>query len=501
MYDAELPPIHRSAELASHSTRFHDVDAAPSLRVVPVFSIELRGSSLRYAKISLFSVASCTLWLSGCVGPMPEINVTRPFAGVSNDADGVDYRQTGEAVDVGEPSPDLLTKSDAIRRAISHDPGIQAAIARVRQAQADAKQSRLLPNPVLSVVFRFPESGGDVTVEAGLTAELVSLLGRPGRVAATDDRLRATSASAVSVVLDVIAEVKQKYVAVQSLSSAQIALQERMGIVTRLLELARSRLRAGEGSRLDVVTLETQQVELESDIAERELELREERLALARLVGEPSSEANWRLEALGFAQLQSRPERDWIADALANRPEIQVQRFELGALGADLSNVRFAPFDGAEGAIESERDGGEWSVGPGLSLPLPLFDFGQARRDKARSALEEGLHNLTRLQRQVVEETRRAYAGFTSSQENVQRIQNRLIPLAQQRLEQAESQFKAGQVDVTGLLLAEQDLRAARIRLVELQRRNAEALIRLERASAGVGKAPTTQPTTAAASR
>jgi len=456
---------------------------------------------LRYSRIALRAITPFALGLIGCVGPEPDVNVTQSLAHLAGDGDAIAYHVEGGPVDVGEAPGEVLELREAIRRSLRHDPGIQAAISRVRLAQAEAKQARLLPNPVLSVVFRFPESGGDATIEAGLAAELVSLLSRPGKVSAADNRLRASAASAVSVALDVIGEVKQRYVAVQSLDAAQGALQERMQIVTRLLDLARSRLRAGEGSRLDVVTLDTQQVELEAEIADRQLELREERLVLARLLGEPSGSTNWRLMPWHVAEIKSLPEEKWISLALQNRPEVQAQRFELSALGADLSISRFAPFDGAEGSVDAERDGGNWSVGPGLSVPLPVFDFGQARRDRARSALEEGRHNLTRLQRQVIEETRRAYAGFTASQENLVRIQDRLIPLAQQRLDLAENQFKAGQVDVTGLLLAEQDLRAARIRLVELQRRNAEALIRLQRAAGGFGESPSTVPATIEASR
>jgi outer membrane protein TolC len=70
-------------------------------------------------------------------------------------------------------------------------------------------------------------------------------------------------------------------------------------------------------------------------------------------------------------------------------------------------------------------------------------------------------------------------------------------------LAQAEAQYKAGQTDITSLFLAEQDLRAARARTIELERRASEALIRLERSAGGpgavneaFGRAPTTAPAT-----
>ena len=92
---------------------------------------------------------------------------------------------------------------------------------------------------------------------------------------------------------------------------------------------------------------------------------------------------------------------------------------------------------------------------------------------------------------------------YVATTENLNRVRKELIPLAQQRQEQAEAQFQGGQTDITGLLQAEEDSRAARTRLVELERRNSEALIRLQRAVGGpvawskaIAATPTTAPAT-----
>ena len=190
-----------------------------------------------------------------------------------------------------------------------------------------------------------------------------------------------------------------------------------------------------------------------------------------------------------------------MALALEKRPEVQSRRYELAARGAELRLTRFAPFDGAEIGVDAERDAGDWSVGPGISTPIPLFNWGQAKRQQAQAALIEARHDLTRVQRQVIEETRRAYAALAASQGNLDRVRNDLIPLQEKRREQAEAQWRGGQTDITGLLLAEQDLRAARTRQLELERRVSEALYRLQRAVGGPGiaaslVAPTTAPTT-----
>ena len=85
-----------------------------------------------------------------------------------------------------------LTLADALRRAVTTDPGLQAAMARVRIALADADQSRLLPNPVLNVVLRW--GPGKPQIEASLAQDFVQALQIPRRSSAADNRMRQAAA-------------------------------------------------------------------------------------------------------------------------------------------------------------------------------------------------------------------------------------------------------------------------------------------------------------------
>ena len=451
---------------------------------------------------SLCVAAVTALSASGCTSKVPSADITDAVARATGTTHAIQYRHIGEPVDVGNSTTDMLTVADAVRRALAHSPDVQVALARIRAAEADAKQARLLPNPVLSVVLRWPESGGKPEIEAGLAAEFMAFLTRPGRIDAADNRLRAASADALSEVLDVLSDVQTRYVAVQTNDDLLAVLDDRLRIIDRLLEVARSRLQLGEGTRLDVLSLEAQWVELQTELSERRLERAEDRLQLARLIGEPSGTTDWRVAPWEPHEVPNFPEPVWVWMGLKNRPEVLRQRFELVALGADYRLTRFTPFEGAEVGVDAERADGEWAVGPSGSIPIPLFDLGRARGQKARAALVEARHNLTRTQRQVVEDTRRAHAAFAASRENLNRVRNELVPLAERRLEQAEAQFKGGQTDITGLLQAEEEVRAARTRLVELERRNTEGLIRLQRAVGGSGvmQSATDAPVTPAAS-
>jgi outer membrane protein TolC len=375
-------------------------------------------------------------------------------------------------------------------------------------AQAEAHQARLLPNPVLNVAVRFAEGGGSPTIEASVAADLLALLRRPGAVSAADRRLRAATADALTEVLAVWRDVQQRYTEVQAAETRINQLREATTAIDRFLTRARARLDRGEATRLDVSALAAQRLDFQQQVLEAQSQLRTERLRLARLIGAPSEAADWALEPLAVAAIPPVPEAVLIRAGLDHRPEIQATLWELAALGSEARLARWYLTDGIEPGVDSERDG-EWTVGPSISVPIPIFDWGQARRERVDALVWQSRHELLGRRRQVVEETRVAHATVVMSGEAARRIRDELIPLQQQRREDTEAAFAAGQADVTALLLAERDLQDARARLSDLERKTQLAVIDLQWAvggpavlsAAGPGGTPSTQPTVPIAPR
>jgi cobalt-zinc-cadmium efflux system outer membrane protein len=390
----------------------------------------------------------------------------------------------GGLIDEPESAGSTLTLAEAVRRAVTTDPGLQAAMARIRIAMADSSQARLLPNPVLNVVLRW--GPGKPQIEASLAQDFVAALQAPRRSEAADNRLRQVAADAITAALDVTSEVQQRYAAAQAAAALAPLLGERLALLERLASTARARLEAGEGTRGDVVTLEAQRVELQVEIDRARLTEREERLRLARLIGEPSSTAGWILDGWAAPSIGDEPESSWIEAGLRHRPEVQSIAWRLKALGDDEALARLLPWDGASAGVEAQRDD-EWFAGPSVSVPVPVFDTGRAQRDRVAAEQLEARHDLTLARRKVVEEVRIAFQTLAASRDNLRRIQDELIPLQRQRRQLAEDAYRAGQTDVTALFLAEQDLRVAQSQSVEVERQAAGALVRLQRAVGGAG--------------
>lgn len=487
-------------QLLIHQPLWGLVYAVPIPHRVRSRRLALRGRSISALALLLLSV------LSGCESAHPpELQTETLTSEAAGLVEPIAFRVEGGPND--EPDdPTALTFAEAVRLAVTTDPGVQASLARVRIALAEAKQARLLPNPILNLALRFPEGGGSPVFEASLAQDLISILRIPRQASAADNRLRQASTDAITTTIDLVAEVQERYVTAQALEQLLPVFADRQALLLKVLDLAKARLAVGEGTRDDATVLQSQRVELEVEIAQASQELRDERLRLARLIGRPSGAATWKLDPWVVSELTNTAETKWIELGLRARPEVLSAAWKLSALGDDLALTKLLPFDGLEAGIQAERDG-EWGVGPEVSIPIPLFDMGQARAERVTAEQVEARHVLVQARRQVIEDVRRALESLSRTRDNLQRVRTELIPLQEQRRTLAEASFKAGQSDVTAIFLAEQDLRAAQAKAVDLDRQASVAAIRLQRSVGGPGPASVanrtesqTRPATQAAS-
>lgn len=434
--------------------------------------------------------APLALLLAAChTAPRPDVDASRNVADAAGLADPVEFIAVGPdggPLDEPDSAGDALTLADALRRALTTDPALQASLARVRIAIADADQARLLPNPVLSVVLRW--GPGKPQVEASLAQELLRVLQSPRLASAADHRLRQAAADAVLAAIDAVAELQEQYAAAQAAAALAPILRDRLAILQRLAEVAKARLDAGEAARTDLTTLQAQRVELLVEIDQAALSERQARLALARRIGEPSADARWTLDPWSAPAADLPPEPRWIDAALHARPEIHAILWKLRALGDEHAAADLLTWDGAAAGLDAQHEDGLF-LGPSASAPLPVLDTGQARQARAAAEQLEARHELTLARRRVVEDVRAAYQTLAASRANLARVRGELIPLQRERQALTENAYRAGLSDVTAVYLAEQDLRLTQAKAVEIEHQAVLAMVRLQRAVGGPGAA------------
>ena len=426
---------------------------------------------------------------SGCAIPPPQTNPGADIRDAVGLDEAVEFRlQPGlldEPLDVSH-----LSEALAVRRAVETSAELQAALARVHVAGKAAELAGRLPNPVLSLVLREPSGSMSTQVEAALTENLLGLLKRTERASAAGHRLESEASAALSTALDVVADVQSSYAECQVLEALVPAVGQRLLLFDQLIDVARERVESGATPRHELDALEVERTELSIDLARRRQEVRLARLALARRIGEPSGDADWTLEPWSRPPAVPTDEEPWLAAALSSRPEIAALEFELRARHEEEAMASGLPWDSASVGIEAEKEEQDdhdeiWSVGPKVETPLPMFDTPGDRRAQARAHTSETRHLLVAAKRAAIEDVRSALVILQGAQQNLARVESELIPLEERRQADVEAVYRAGQLDVTAVLLAQESLGRAQVTRLELEREVSAAQFRLQRAVGG----------------
>jgi outer membrane protein TolC len=404
------------------------------------------------------------------------------LSGIEN---AIVFREDPAPFDAPPPNDRSLTPVRGVRMALGRDPRVQAALARVRVAEAGAHQARLLPNPILTLDVRYPVQAGNHVFEPSLSADLLSLLQKPAQISAADDRLRGAAATALVTVLDVIAEVEEAFAAARSADAEIDNARRRTDRLQRVRTIAQKRLQAGEATRLDVLTVDAQLLAAELELSDFTLQRDDARLALNRLLGYARTDPRWELAAWQPpAEDALAPEAAWVDAALANRPEVAAKVWELRALGEEVRGVAVPPLQGGEIGVHAERDP-DWRVGPVVALPLPIFDFGQATREKVRAERVAARHELAQAQLEVIQNVRSTYASYRHARRALADAQGRLLPLQRQQLESAQVAYQSGDADLATLLLAQNEHEQTLGKVLELEEKVTVARAKLLRAAGG----------------
>lgn len=352
-----------------------------------------------------------------------------------------------------------LTADSAVQVALLNNRDLQAVYEELGVAQADLVQAGLLDNPIFGAEIRFQEGGGPVELDLGVSENFLSIFFLPLRKRIAAAAFEAAKLRVAGAVLDLAGTVRA---VCYELQGAEQLLEMRRTVAAATeasSDLARRLHEAGNIRDLDLVAERAIHEQAMVDVSAAELDVVRSRERLSALMGVWGRRTSWtcakRLpepptEPLELAGLESR--------AIEQSLELGVGRQEIERVARRLGLTRATASMGeAAVGVDAERDGdGEWSLGPGFDLPIPIFDQGQPAL--ARAAAE-----LRMLQQSYTAEAVRIRSDVRASASRVLTLLARaghyrgvLIPLRQQLVEETQKQYNAMQVGAFQLLQAKQ---------------------------------------------
>ena len=353
-----------------------------------------------------------------------------------------------------------LTPVSAVQLALAQNRELQAARFLVLEAEARTRNVGKLPNPELETEF----AGGrnfDGRIEVGFTQRF-PLTARL-RLARTLSELEVELAR-----LETAAREHRLAADVQVAVVELIAARESLALSAQQLSFARAfsesqsaQAREGTASPLDAGQSRLAVRELEVQLAASRVEEAEASARFATLLGVSAETA---LILPTTLELPSQPPA---AQTSGRRPDLQLAELAVEAGDAGIALARTAKWDdigvgvfveGERSRDESGRRDREGLLGVRVSVPLPLWQKGDAQIAEKRASRDRFAHQLEAFKLTVSNEALSAFRAMSARYEAARSLGTDLLPAVHQQLADTEAARARGEIDSQPVFRAREQL-------------------------------------------
>lgn len=350
-----------------------------------------------------------------------------------------------------------LTADTAVRIAFLNNPSIQAVFEEVGIAHADLVQAGLLRNPFFTGLVDFPfQKHARVNTEFLLAQNFIDILLVPLRRKIAAAEFEQVKYQVAHTILEVSFDVRKTY-------HSLVAEQIKLGLLHPMVDatdaaytLAKGQFEAGNVNILELQGREHAFLQAKLDLTKCKLEIVRLREKMNRLLGLCGSKTCWKTVCHLPELPAQEPPLECLEDiALYYRLDLEAARWDVERIGRTYGIKQWWAYTNFSLGISSERDSeGVSSLGPAFSFDLPLFNHGQADRERICALFRQSVDRLRTLEIAVLSEVRSARDQLLINRKLVQDYRNELLPLQQQIVTQLNDYYNSMALSVYKLLHA-----------------------------------------------
>lgn len=351
-----------------------------------------------------------------------------------------------------------LAVDSAVQIALLNNGWLQAKYEDLGVSQAEVVQAGLLKNPVFSFSAGVPLAGGQVDMTISVAQDFLEVIFIPLRKAVAEAQFESAKLGVTAEVLDVAARTRMAFYRVQA-DDQLLEMYEQVVSATDAGYDAAERLhKAGNIRDLDLHNEKAMRDQSRLDLTMAQSATMTSRETLNRVLGLWGADTGWTIAHRLPPVPSDAIEMDNIeADAVRNSLDLAMVRQRIQANGYSLGLTKataLAP--SLELGPDAEREDGDWDVGPHLSLPIPLFDQGQARIAAAQAELRRQRQLYIATAVDVRSAAREARQRLATARRVALFYQDEVLPLRQKIVNETMLEYNAMQVGVFQILNAKQ---------------------------------------------
>lgn len=395
------------------------------------------------------------LALAGCASVTPPERLRDELAQVTDSRTGVPASPQATLQQLLAQQP--LEADTAVRIALLNNPGLQASLAALAISDADRVAAATLPNPHFA--FSRLREGDGLELERMLGFNVLQVLTLPWRARYAGEALQVARLRAAEDVIRTAADTRKAWV--QAVAARQSAdyLADAQEAAAAGAELARRMARVGNFGRLQQAREQALLADVAAQRARAEQAALAEREKLTRLLGLWGTDAAYALPQ----RLPELPARlddrgDIEATALRERLDVRAAREASAVSAGHLGLTRATRFVDAltVGLVHDtvfDGDGGrENRNGYEIELPVPLFDWGQARTARAQATYLQSVARLRETAVRARSEAREAWHGWRTAHDLARHYRDELVPLRRVIADETQLRYNGMLASVWDLL-------------------------------------------------
>jgi outer membrane protein TolC len=369
-----------------------------------------------------------------------------------------------------------LSADDAVRIALAYSPSLQAMLYESAAEAAETSQSARLPNPVFSFERLVRNEAGMREIEIGrvLSFSVLDLLMLPSRLRLADYRYQATRLTLASNVVQAATDARQAWInAVAAQQLLQYAEQVKAAADAGA-ELARRMQAVGNFSKLQRAREQAFSADAVAQLARARQSARASREALVRALGLNDAQASALTLPKRLPDLPAAPKDEAAVAqaALDQRLDVRMAHANLEFTARDQGLTRITSFvNGLElGIVHNSESGLPPQKGFELSLPLPIFDFGDASRTRSQALYMAALNRTAQLAVTARSQVREGYGAYRTAYDLSRHYRDEIVPLRKTIAEENVLRYNGMLIGVFELLADSREQISSVMQAIEAQR-------------------------------
>ena len=377
-------------------------------------------------------------------------------------------------------SAQVWTEDVVIQKFLEQSPYAREARARVAIAQAETRGRTLYANPVVN----FSHEGAGRT-EFFQAEQILPITGRLNLLRQAGSAfVRATEAEGAFALWQARSVLRQAFYGVLAAEESKSLHRAGLKEIAAVIRVLADREREGEGSKFERLRTERERAELLAELTLLRAATALERAQLLAFLPEgmniPSLSGNLETPSLAVnADELTQRALSLREDYQAEQRRLEQYRIEQRA----AERLRFPEPILNAGLKRAAVGPGSMANGPvvGITIPIPLFNKGQAEVARYAAEQERASARLDVLARQIRAAVEGTLQAFTVRQQLRDAYRKELAETGPELVQIATIAYQEGEIGILQLLDAYRVQRQAQLRMIAIQAAAKEAQIELER--------------------